>query len=122
MREGLPKGCRLLMLGDAMRRGETAPAPRMFVPGKDGAPEDALVSLYYTSGSMGLPKGAMYSDKLWRRWWCAPCQFVVTTVHAPMSLSGACLTACLLSIYGLPVAYGSADACLSSPQHPHWNQ
>ena len=60
------------MLGEVMRRGKRAPVPRMFVPGRDGAPADALVSLYYTSGSTGLPKGAMYTDKLWRRWWCAP--------------------------------------------------
>ena len=84
MREGLPEGCRLLMLGDVMRRGKAAPVPRMFVPGRDGAPEDALVSLYYTSGSTGLPKGAMYSDKLWRRWWCAPCQFMVALCMPPL--------------------------------------
>ena len=95
MREGLPEGCRLLMLGDVMRRGKAALVPRMFVPGMDGAPEDALVSLYYTSGSTGLPKGAMYSDKLWRRWWCASRQFMVTTVHAPMFFTleaAACLS------------------------------
>ena len=83
MREGLPEGCRLLMLGDVMKHGKTAPVPRMFVPGKDGAPEDALVSLYYTSGSTGLPKGAMYTDKLWRRWWCALDQPVVIVLHPP---------------------------------------
>ena len=60
------------MLGDVMKRGKAAPVPRMFVPGRGGAPEDPLVSLYYTSGSTGLPKGAMYTDKLWRRWWWAP--------------------------------------------------
>ena len=73
------------MLGDVMKRGKTAPVPRMFVPGKDGAPEDALVSLYYTSGSTGLPKGAMYTDKLWRRWWCAIGRFAGTIGHVTKS-------------------------------------
>ena len=122
MREGLPEGCRLLMLGDVMRRGKAAPAPRMFVPGRAGAPEDALVSLYYTSGSTGLPKGAMYTDKLWRRWWCALCHRVVTIVHASMPLSleaaACCLAAWLLSIYDIPMAYGSVAAHSSSPQRP----
>ena len=106
MRAGLPEGARLLMLGDVMRRGKAAPVPRMFVPGKDGAPEDALVSLYYTSGSTGLPKGAMYTDKLWRRWWCAPGQLVVTTIRAtePPSLEAA---ACLLQ-----QGYCPSRACL----------
>ena len=35
-------------------------------PGEDGVSADTLVSLLYTSGSTGLPKGAMFDDRLWR--------------------------------------------------------
>jgi fatty acid CoA ligase FadD9 len=43
--------------------------------GAGGAPyvaqrgEDPLVTLFYTSGSTGSPKGAMFPDSLWARWW-----------------------------------------------------
>ena len=71
MEEGLPEGCRLLMLGDVMKRGAAGPVAPMFVAGKDGAPEDPMISLFYTSGSTGLPKGAMYTENVWKRYWCA---------------------------------------------------
>ena len=66
MKEGLPEGCRLVMLGDVMKRGEAAPAAPMFIPNKG---EDPLISLFYTSGSTGLPKGAMYTENVWKRYW-----------------------------------------------------
>ena len=66
MKEGLPEGCRLLMLGDVMKRGAAAAAAPMFVPPKG---EDPMISLFYTSGSTGLPKGAMYTEDVWKRYW-----------------------------------------------------
>jgi len=72
VKEGLPEGCRLLMLGDVMKRGAAGPVAPLFVAGKDGAPEDPMISLFYTSGSTGLPKGAMYTEHVWKRYWCAP--------------------------------------------------
>lgn len=71
MREGLPEGCRLLMLSEVMEAGARAPKPRMFIAGKDGADADPLISLFYTSGSTGLPKGALYTEQIWKRYWCA---------------------------------------------------
>ena len=66
MKEGLPEGCRLLMLGDVMKRGAAVAAAPMFVPRKG---EDPMISLFYTSGSTGLPKGAMYTEDVWKRYW-----------------------------------------------------
>ena len=71
MEEALPKGCRLVMLGDVMKAGKAAPAAPMFIAGKDGAPADPMISLFYTSGSTGLPKGAMFTERVWRCYWCA---------------------------------------------------
>ena len=95
----------------------------MFVPGKDGAPEDPLISLFYTSGSTGLPKGAMYSEQLWRRYWCAPCRSICgDSVHDPIYVTGGgCIAAdgmlaiYLWSNYGLWSTYWcGCIACVSS--------
>ena len=72
MEEGLPKGCRLLMLGNVMKAGKAAPKAPMAVPGKG---EDPMISLFYTSGSTGLPKGAMYTTSVWKRYWSALLSF-----------------------------------------------
>jgi len=59
------------MLGDVVKRGKAGPVAPMFIAGKDGAPEDPIISLFFTSGSTGLPKGAMYTELMWKRNWCA---------------------------------------------------
>jgi len=69
----LPAGCRLLLMSAVLRRGAGAGAPPMARPGEAGAPADPMVGLLYTSGSTGLPKGAVYTDSVWRRYWRAGC-------------------------------------------------
>ena len=69
--DALPAGCRLLRMSDVLAKGRGAPEPGMYVAGANGSGADPLVSLFYTSGSTGLPKGAMYSERVWRRYWCA---------------------------------------------------
>ena len=60
-----------MLMSEVMERGRAATAPPMYIAGQDGAPEDPMISLFYTSGSTGLPKGAMYSESVWRRYWSA---------------------------------------------------
>ena len=69
--DALPAGCRLLRMSDVLAKGRSAPEPGMYVAGANGNRVDPLISLFYTSGSTGLPKGAMYSESVWRRYWCA---------------------------------------------------
>ena len=69
--DALPAGCRLLRMSDVLAKGRAAPEPGMYVAGANGSGTDPLISLFYTSGSTGLPKGAMYSERVWRRYWWA---------------------------------------------------
>ena len=63
--ESLPSGCQLYMLPEVLAKGKGSPAPRPAIPGQDGVAEDPLYSLFYTSGSTGLPKGAAFKEKMW---------------------------------------------------------
>ncbi|MFV0644837.1 MAG: carboxylic acid reductase [Sphingomonadaceae bacterium] len=54
-------GCTLLPFSEVIRRGESYPAVKPFVP---DAGTDPLALIYYTSGSTGTPKGVLYSQKL----------------------------------------------------------
>ena len=63
--EGLKGRCRLHTLPDILARGEESPVPKMVVPGQDGVPTNPIFSLFYTSGSTGLPKGAIYTEEMW---------------------------------------------------------
>ena len=51
-----------------------APAPEAdLVPPFVAAPDaEPLGTIFYTSGSTGSPKGAMFPERLWARWWSAP--------------------------------------------------
>ena len=68
--------CAFHTLPDILALGEESPVPRMAIPGQDGVPENPIFSLFYTSGSTGLPKGAIYTEEMWCVtpaviWWLA---------------------------------------------------
>ena len=63
--ESLPSGCQLYTLPEVLAKGKGSPAPKPAIPGQDGFSEDPLYSLFYTSGSTGLPKGAAFRQKMW---------------------------------------------------------
>lgn len=61
----LPAGCQLCTMEDLLSEGRGLPKPKLAIPGKDGVPSNPIVTLFYTSGSTGLPKGAMYTESIW---------------------------------------------------------
>lgn len=63
--ENLPSGCKLHKMPELIALGKERPVPKMAIPGQDGVPENGIFSLFYTSGSTGLPKGAIYREKMW---------------------------------------------------------
>jgi fatty acid CoA ligase FadD9 len=52
-------------LADVIARGRTLPVP----PGFDGADDQRLAMILYTSGSTGLPKGAMWTERMVSKFW-----------------------------------------------------
>ena len=57
-------GCRSATLEQVLQAGRAASARLPLVVPSNG---EALVKLLYTSGSTGLPKGAMNTDSIWRQ-------------------------------------------------------
>src|SRR6202011_4756027 len=64
-------------LGDVIGRGRALPPEPMYLDGDD----QRLAMIMYTSGSTGLPKGAMYTEDMVSRVWTAD---VMPTTEAPV--------------------------------------
>lgn len=71
--ESLPAGCRFYTMPELSARGQKSPPAKMAIPGQDGVAENPIYSLFYTSGSTGLPKGAIYREKMWWVAFSIPC-------------------------------------------------
>jgi len=56
----------LTTLDKLIERGRVLPPVPAYLPAPS---EDPLTTIFYTSGSTGSPKGAMYPDSLYRRYW-----------------------------------------------------
>ena len=64
-------------LPDVIARGRTLPVP----PGFDGADEERLAMILYTSGSTGLPKGAMWTERMLCTLWTSD---ILGDIDAPV--------------------------------------
>jgi fatty acid CoA ligase FadD9 len=77
--------CRIVVdtLDSVVNRGKMLPAAPLFVPSVD---EDPLAWLFYTSGSTGSPKGAMFTERLVITTWLNESRIpAITLSFMPMS-------------------------------------
>ncbi len=101
----------LLTLEAACERGRELPGATLFVP---AAGDDPLATIYYTSGSTGSPKGAMYGERMSGIVWRAPDTMPLISLNfMPMNHSfGRSLIARTLAAGG--ICYFAAKSDLST--------
>lgn len=79
---GLPEDL-LITLQDAIARGAVLPSAPLFA---EPDTDDRLSIIFYTSGSTGLPKGAMWPEKMTKRQWQSVSSAPYISVHfSPMN-------------------------------------